>query len=899
MSAPRRWARRVVLSALAGSGLTAAGLGGAAAALGAEGTTATTGTTEATPPPVTETTPQASAPAAGAGEQQEASGQPATTTSTSTTPSSTAATPPAPASAPAPTPSATSGEGDTAAPTVVVQRKQRTTRGARNSAKTGSSTGAGAQSPEGSSGAPQQNGPATAPAGTPNGVAPAPQAVGGEAGGLASLFAGSAVSAQALDFYRIPLFLLPVYQAAAIQYDVPWQILAAINEVETDYGTDLSVSTAGAVGWMQFMPATWLQYGVDATDAGYADPYNPVDAIFAAARYLHAAGASRNLHRAILAYNHSQAYVESVILRARLIASYPSSVIGTLTGLVDGRLPTAGAHTAPGAVYLPETAAAGIETSTTDTAGATPGSTSASATAGAVPASPLTAGATALHDVVGTAARATVDGDRARGARHDTVVPGSVPAPPPQVAAARAEAVADAPAKPAQLMELLGDPGAPVIAVQSGRVVHLGRSHALGRYLVLRDVYGDIFTYAGLGSIAPRYRRPVPPADLAQHTPGSAAGGVGGATRDPAPTLAATAGHQTPLTLKVKARSASADAAAAALPAESEGETAPAGMGKVRMYAHPTNPLARATSARAAKSSAAGNGRWLPLRSGSLVSQGTVLGHLYGDPGAGAGKLRFAVRPAGDGGTINPGSLLVNWKQLGAALHPKGSKGSIELLGATADDVFAMSKSELQGSVLADPGIQLDACGRKDIAAGAIDRRVLAVLEFLSRSGLQPTVSALSCARSRDTASGPVFEHFDSAAVEISAVNGIPIAGHQGPGTITDTTIRALLTLGGRFAPHRIVSLMQYPKAPATLARAADWDRIRIGFGGPGADAHAARATAGQTLSSSLAASGSLSKTQWDRLISRIAALPQPTVSTKPSSAAIREASTNRGLGAR
>ena len=100
-----------------------------------------------------------------------------------------------------------------------------------------------------------------------------------------SRFAGSTVSAQALDFYRIPLFLLPVYQAAAVQYGVPWQILAAINEVETDYGTDLSISTAGAVGWMQFMPQTWLMYGVDANDAGFADPYNPVDAIFAAARY--------------------------------------------------------------------------------------------------------------------------------------------------------------------------------------------------------------------------------------------------------------------------------------------------------------------------------------------------------------------------------------------------------------------------------------------------------------------------------------------------------------------------------------------------------------------------------------------------------------------------------------
>ena len=166
----------------------------------------------------------------------------------------------------------------------------------------GSNEGGGKGQGEGAA----TSGPTTAPAGTPNGVARAPQTAGEEAGVLATLLTGSTVSAQALDFYRIPLFLLPVYQAAAFQYDVPWQILAGINEIETDYGTDLSVSSAGALGWMQFMPGTWLRYGVDATGAGYADPYNPVDAIFAAARYLHAAGASHHLRAAIFSYNHSR-----------------------------------------------------------------------------------------------------------------------------------------------------------------------------------------------------------------------------------------------------------------------------------------------------------------------------------------------------------------------------------------------------------------------------------------------------------------------------------------------------------------------------------------------------------------------------------------------------------------
>ena len=74
-----------------------------------------------------------------------------------------------------------------------------------------------------------------------------------------------------IDSFRVPPFMLPIYQAAGIEYDVPWQVLAAINEIETDYGRNLSVSSAGAVGWMQFLPSTWKQYAVDANGDGVAD----------------------------------------------------------------------------------------------------------------------------------------------------------------------------------------------------------------------------------------------------------------------------------------------------------------------------------------------------------------------------------------------------------------------------------------------------------------------------------------------------------------------------------------------------------------------------------------------------------------------------------------------------
>ena len=142
-----------------------------------------------------------------------------------------------------------------------------------------------------------------------------------------------------IDKFRIPPFLLPIYQAAGIQYGVRWEILAAINEIETDYGRNLNVSSAGALGWMQFLPSTWRVYGVDANGDAVKDPYNPVDAIFAAARYLRAAGADTDIRRAVFAYNHADWYVDSVLLRAQVIGGLPSNLVGSLTGLTQGRFP--------------------------------------------------------------------------------------------------------------------------------------------------------------------------------------------------------------------------------------------------------------------------------------------------------------------------------------------------------------------------------------------------------------------------------------------------------------------------------------------------------------------------------------------------------------------------------
>ncbi|MCW2988539.1 MAG: peptidoglycan DD-metalloendopeptidase family protein, partial [Solirubrobacterales bacterium] len=101
-----------------------------------------------------------------------------------------------------------------------------------------------------------------------------------------------------IDSFEIPPFLLPIYQACGTEYGIPWEVLASINKIESAFGTNLNVSSAGAVGWMQFLPSSWEMYGVDANGDGRKDPYNPVDAICAAASYLKTAGGDKDLYKA-------------------------------------------------------------------------------------------------------------------------------------------------------------------------------------------------------------------------------------------------------------------------------------------------------------------------------------------------------------------------------------------------------------------------------------------------------------------------------------------------------------------------------------------------------------------------------------------------------------------------
>jgi murein DD-endopeptidase MepM/ murein hydrolase activator NlpD len=626
-----------------------------------------------------------------------------------------------------------------------------------------------------------------------------------------------------IEKFRIPPFLLPIYQAAGIEYGVRWEVLAAINEIETDYGRNLNVSSAGALGWMQFMPATWKQYGVDANHDGQKDPYNPVDAIFAAARYLKAAGAATDISRAVFAYNHADWYVSSVLMRARLIGGLPADLVGSLTGLTQGHFP-------------------------------------------------VHAKARYADDISEQEAQARI----AKG--HNAAVP-------VEGSATR------------RGIKIFAKAGSPVIATQDGRIVGMGTSDRLGRYIKLRDVYGNTYTYGHLKSFAAAY--PVPKPETVSQA--KVAKELNLPHNDPKPTAPASAGSQPSSKVVAAAKKSAAPKA-----------TAPqVTVSKERLFANPKRPEAfrhggeeqilnsdaNFTTFKSYFTEVFGLNRddvtLKPLKQGSKVIAGTILGRIGRTSPKLAPHVLFEIRPAGRGAPrIDPKPILDGWKLLESTAIYRAA-GKNPFFGADAKDptigqVLLMSKEALQRRVLADPRIDIYECGRRDIASGQIDRRVLATLEFLTASGLKPTISSLKCGHGFLTSSGNISEHSSGSAMDIAAINGIPIIGHQGEGSITDITIRRLLTLQGTMRPHQIISLMTFDGADNTLSLPDHADHIHVGF----------RPLYGDNKQLGKQLDSVLKPGQWIKLIDRIGAIDNPTVLTQPSKYAIRVAAPKRASDA-
>ena len=120
----------------------------------------------------------------------------------------------------------------------------------------------------------------------------------------------------------VPQEILSLYEKAGKDYGLDAAVIAAVGKKETDHGrSDLpsvksGENSAGAGGPMQFLASTWANVGVDGNDDGTMDRYDPEDAIPGAANYLKLEGAPQDYNTALLAYNHSQSYVDGVLAQA-------------------------------------------------------------------------------------------------------------------------------------------------------------------------------------------------------------------------------------------------------------------------------------------------------------------------------------------------------------------------------------------------------------------------------------------------------------------------------------------------------------------------------------------------------------------------------------------------------
>ena len=641
-----------------------------------------------------------------------------------------------------------------------------------------------------------------------------------------------------IDRFSIPPFLLPIYQACGTQYGVPWQVLASINRIETAFGTNLNVSSAGALGWMQFIPSTWQAYGVDANGDGRKDPFNPVDAICGAARYLKASGAATDLRGAIFSYNHADWYVDEVILYAQQYGKLPSGLIDSLTGLTEG-----------------------------------------------------------AHFPVAAKSRYADDISERAAIKRSTPQKGS--------SGNAADVINDSPNR--RSIDIFSAKDAPVVAVNDGTVRSVGTSKRLGRYVVLEDAYGNQFTYSQLGDVSkvvptPR-KRDLSAKDFSLITP-DAKGGKSSSRPGNAKAARGGTDEISPAS-KTKGETKAPKASSKPAPKASKKVAAPANSenARERLFALPERKAVRDQAGSTGqldgkatkdmpgyetfKSYFSGVLRFnaetmdmKKLRKGSKVLAGTVLGHVGRLDKATAPHINFAIKPAGRGSRkIDPKPILDGWKLLEAtAIYRAAGKNPFENNDASIGQILLSSKTQLQAQVLNDSRLEIYSCGREDIRTGQVDRRVLAMLEYLAERGYRLTITSLKCGHGILTTSGNVSAHSTGDAVDIAMVNGIPILGNQGRGSITEAVIKDLLNLQGSMAPAQIISLMEL--GGPTFAMADHNDHIHVGYT-PGADSGSGSVGGGERYSSLLEPS------QWDKLLNRIGELDQPTVSSKPSKYAL------------
>ncbi len=434
--------------------------------------------------------------------------------------------------------------------------------------------------------------------------------------------------------------------------------------------------------------------------------------------------------------------------------------------------------------------------------------------------------------------------------------------------------------------------GAPVVAVNDGVIRKIGRNKKLGRYIVLQDAYGNRFTYAKLGSIsdvhpvpkperltASDFKLVSPPDDSEPATPASQSGsaqpvtdeaeerpGEGSGSDGDRVRTSGDGASQPVNTEDLRPR-------LYALPDRPKSATAPASA--VSSTISPVAACRAMRPSRTTSTTSSGCGRkdseLRPLREGSKVVAGTVLGRVSGPVDGVAPHVNFSIRPAGRGAPrIDPKPILDGWKLLEATAIYRAAGKNPFAVNLGVGQVLLLSKQALIRRVLSDPRLEIYSCGRTDIRTGQVDRRVLAMLEYLVEKGFRLTVTSLRCGHSYLTASGNVSNHSSGNAVDIPTINGIPVTGNQGPGTLTEALLKTVLALQGTMRPDELISLQDL--GGPSFALADHYDHVHVGYRplyGPG------------ELDQQFVQL--LKPDQWQRLIERIGEIDNPTVPVGPS----------------
>ena len=549
-------------------------------------------------------------------------------------------------------------------------------------------------------------------------------------------------------------------------------MLASINKIETAFGTNLKVSSAGAEGWMQFIPSTWAAYGVDANSDGKRTPTTRSTRSAPPPATCGRRAGRRSLRTAIFAYNHADWYVDEVLLYANAYGKLPDALLGSLTGLTEG------AHF------------------------------------------PVAADARYADDISDAVALERSTTARAAPGNAADVLSGSN-------AARRA-------------INIYAAPGSPVVAVNDAVVRRMGNSPRLGKYVVIEDVYGNTYTYAGLGRVerahpVPR-QRPLTAADFKLTTP----------KPDAAPKAPASAGDNSgPGEGREEARRRRRrQGGSGARNAEALRD---------RLFAHPERPgnpapgpgspepstPSSASGCRAMRPSRPPSPRasastpetmeLRPLKDGSHLTGGSVIGRV-GRRRRRARPPRVLDPPGGPGRPeIDPKPILDGWKLLESTAIYRAQAGPVRrrrLGRPDPPDVEGVADAAGAGRTRGSRSMTAAAPTSRPARSTAGRWRCSSTWSRRATGSRSPRSGAGTV---RYTACGIVSAHSYGAAVDIAAVNGIPIARKPGPGL--DHRVGAPRPDGaaGDDAPGP-ADLADGAGGPPTFALSDHADHIHVGY---------------------------------------------------------------------